>query len=191
MAFWKSPVDSSGPSPSPLAPRCQVADLIRQTVGWVIVQHLLDSHPIWPTSCFVGVLAKAGLLLKENFGILTCLFAVIATGYDDLQAWFQTWGQVYNKVWYKFLKNCSTWVSELIVELQIYLLVPAIFTECSFVYNQSEGDGGRMRAEAETAPDSWYFCSYSTLMLTDEKSLCRKDWSSVLISAIETSHGFV
>lgn len=83
-------------------------------------------------------------------------------------------------------------------ELQIYLQddISAIFTVvCSFVYTHVEtkakGNGGRMKAEAERVPDRWYFCSRSTLMLTDEKSLCRKDWSSILISAIETSHSFV
>ena len=39
--------------------------LVRQTGGWVIVQHLHDSHAVW-LSCFVRVLAKAGLLLKKN-----------------------------------------------------------------------------------------------------------------------------
>lgn len=54
--------------PLSISPRLPVSGcwLIRQTGGWVIVQHLPDSHPVWPTSCFIGVQAKTGLLLTEN-----------------------------------------------------------------------------------------------------------------------------
>lgn len=62
MAFWNSPGDSSGPAPSPLAHRCQVADLLDRQLGEadvskshrLIAQHLILSD----------FLAKTGLFLS-------------------------------------------------------------------------------------------------------------------------------
>lgn len=155
MAFWKSPVDSTGLSPSPLAPWCQVADLSDgQTGEFVIVPHLPHSYTEWPT--FVGVLAKCGLWLKWNTRILFLLVMItfkhdfrhgvryttitIRVWYNKLLKWLKALASVNQQV------NCSKLSSgnyfTLNYRFTCYIChMPFGLCSCG---NQIQGDGGRM-----------------------------------------------
>lgn len=93
MAFWKSPVDGAGPSPSPLAPWCQVADLSdRQTGGWVIVQHLPGLRMLWPLYCFIWAVKESTFTFLTDF---STLFLLVTTTFKHdfrFSASWKAWG---------------------------------------------------------------------------------------------------